>query len=93
MGRKAGERAYTIVRAEDGCDVAPHCLECPLAECKYVDPYYYNLQFHTASQMRKERILAASQAGIPLAEIAEREGVHLRTIFRLRKTWEGCNKP
>ena len=86
MGRKAGERAYKIVRADDGCDVAPHCLQCPLAECKYVDPYHYNLWLHAASQMRKERILAASQNGMSLAEIAEREGVHLRTIFRWRLT-------
>lgn len=28
-------------RIADGCDVSPHCLECPLAECKYVDRRYY----------------------------------------------------
>ena len=26
-----------IVAATDGCDVHPHCLECPLPACKYDD--------------------------------------------------------
>ena len=25
----------------DGCDVHPHCLECPLPACKYDDPRAY----------------------------------------------------
>lgn len=44
----------------DGCDVAPHCLECPLAECKYdnLAPYAAWQKAHGLGRLTVEEITA-----------------------------------
>lgn len=61
---------------DDGCDVTPHCLECPLAECKYDDPYYYNCwkNGQTPAEPRAP--------DVPVKQLAQEAGVSARTMYR-----------
>ena len=42
MGRERYHEKHLVDPAGDGCDVAPHCVDCPLSVCKYDDvrPYH-----------------------------------------------------
>ena len=63
----------------DGCDVAPHCLECPLPACKYDDLHYY--QQWRADNLRN-RIIAMRARGDSIREIALVEQLSERTIYK-----------
>lgn len=68
---------------DEGCEVSPTCLECPLPRCKYDDPDWYR-RLRLAS--RDARVLEAlrTERGRP-AELARRFGVSLRTVQRIMK--------
>ena len=63
----------------DGCDVAPHCLSCPLPQCKYDDPAELR-------RMRRAERAAAIDAriasGMSAREIAADDGINVRTVYR-----------
>lgn len=66
--------------AEDGCDVSPHCLECPLPECKYVEPSYYG---RWLEQQKYQRVTTLMEQGLTVEEVAVSLGLHKRTVSRL----------
>ena len=66
--------------ADTGCEVSPSCLRCPLPQCKYDDPIWYQ-QYRR--QGRDLRVLTAQQSeGATVFQLAEQFGVSQRTILR-----------
>ena len=68
---------------DDGCEVSPSCLQCPLPQCKYDDPVWFQRQKH------KERdrgvVAALREGGLSVSEAAARFELSQRTIFRILK--------
>ena len=63
----------------DGCDVAPHCLECPLPRCKYDDAKWYILW-----KMQKKAEKIKTFDGVPAKDLAKTLGISTRTVQRWR---------
>ncbi len=69
---------------DDGCEVSPSCLRCPLPRCKYDDPGWLNRR---AREQRDGRILRVwLEGGTPVDSLARRFGVSERTVFRILAT-------
>lgn len=65
---------------DNGCEVSSSCLRCPLPQCKYDDPAWYQ-QYRR--QGRDQLILAAhTNDGATVFELAERFQLSPRTIHR-----------
>ena len=63
-----------------GCEVSPSCLRCPLPQCKYDDPIWYQ-QYRR--QGRDQTIWNAQQReGATVFELAEQFQLSPRTIHR-----------
>lgn len=87
---RAERRRYPRVRSDslpevtryrdDGCDIHPHCLTCPLPRCRYEEPGGLKAMLNG---MRDRQIVSLRTRGIPVEEIADRFGVSRRTIFRI----------
>ncbi|MBI4305573.1 MAG: hypothetical protein HY678_04565 [Chloroflexi bacterium] len=69
------------VYRDDGCDVSPTCLNCPLPVCKYDDPEFLR---RTTRNARDEAILdARRREQLSVVSLAERFGVSTRTVHRI----------
>ena len=79
---------YTRYR-DDGCDIHPQCLTCPLPRCRYEEPGGLKAMLNG---IRDRQIVSLRTRGIPVEEIADRFGVSRRTIFRIltAKYREAC---
>ena len=66
---------------DDGCEVAPACLRCPLPQCKYDDP---GMLTRARRQQRDAQVNELLSRGIPVAEVASRASVGVRTIARIK---------
>ena len=65
---------------DDGCDLFPSCLACPLARCRYDVPGGVRALLN---QERDHQIrVLREDAGLSVDEIAERFQVSRRTVFR-----------
>lgn len=65
---------------DDGCEVSPSCLRCPLPLCKYDDP---NRERREERDRRDEEIAdARERERLTAPELARRFGVSQRTVFR-----------
>ena len=53
---------------DTGCDLAPSCLECPLALCKYDDP---NWGRRNRTTMRDQEIVRLRGQGLKVSQIAK----------------------
>jgi hypothetical protein len=66
---------------DDGCDIHPACLTCPLPRCRYDEPY------DPLENQRRERNLAIWRAycedRLSVADLVVRFGVSRRTIHRV----------
>ncbi len=72
---------------DDGCDVYPSCLRCPLPQCKYDDPGW--LQRERRKERDKTIMDALKRDGISISDAASRFSISQRTIFRIiRKSAE-----
>jgi len=65
---------------DDGCDVHPRCLTCPLPRCRYDEPGGLRAMLNT---YRDEQVVALRRDGAPVDQIAERYGLSRRTVFRI----------
>lgn len=80
LPRVRSDRLADEVNFRDtGCDVAPACLRCPLARCRYDVPGGVRT-FRIQQRTREVERLRAD--GLSVREIAERLGVSRRTVFR-----------
>ena len=66
---------------DDGCSVSPSCLRCPLPQCKYDDPTWFQ------REKRKERdgdVLATMRRNhLSVPQVATRFEISQRTVFRI----------
>ena len=65
---------------DDGCDVHPQCLSCPLPRCRYDEPGGLRAMLNT---YRDQQIVAQRREGAPVEQIAERYSLSRRTVFRI----------
>jgi len=65
---------------DNGCDVSPSCLTCPLPRCRYEEPGGLRALLN---KTRDGQIVAQRATGVPVAELAMRFGVSRRTVFRV----------
>ena len=68
---------------DDGCEVSPSCLKCPLPQCKHDDPNWLQRQ----RQKERDRGVVASlrEDGLSVPEVAARFELSQRTVFRILK--------
>ncbi len=65
---------------DTGCELAPSCLACPLAICKYDDP---NWGPRSKLVMRNKEIARLFERGESVAAIAKQINVSSRTVYRV----------
>lgn len=70
-----------------GCDVSASCLQCPLPQCRFDDPAWYQAYKREA---RDKEVLAACEDGLSVFEVARQFGISPRTVHRaVRRVWGG----
>ena len=64
---------------DNGCEVAPKCLECPLPVCRYEEPGGLRaiLNFDRDDRIREKH------GTMSAASLAQEEGVSKRTLYRV----------
>jgi hypothetical protein len=65
---------------DDGCDVHPSCLSCPLPRCRYEEPGGLRALLN---ETRDQEIMMLRAQGVAVGELADRFGVSRRTVFRV----------
>ena len=74
---------------DDGCDISPTCLRCPLPKCRYDDPGWLGRE---AKAKRDSEVLALRQEeGLGPTELAKRFGLSRRTIHRIIRENQGID--
>ncbi len=73
---------------DDGCDIHPQCLTCPLPRCRYDEPGGVRAMLNS---YRDQQILALRQDGEAVDQIAERYSLSRRTVFRILSARPGEN--
>ncbi len=68
---------------DDGCDIHPHCLTCPLPRCRYDEPGGARALLNS---YRDQQITGLRRDGVPVDQIAERFCLSRRTVFRVLST-------
>jgi hypothetical protein len=66
--------------ADSGCEVASTCLTCPLPQCKFDDPAWY--QTYRRHGRDIEVLDAYRTEGLSVFEVAKRFNVSPRTVHR-----------
>ncbi len=65
---------------DDGCEISPRCLECPLPACRYDMP-----PKRAGALLREAELRRLLAEGLTADQAAERMGVSRRTVFRLKR--------
>jgi hypothetical protein len=66
---------------DDGCDVSPSCLNCPLPVCKFDDPDYLR---RSARNARDQAIIETRRREkLSVPALAQMFGVSTRTVHRV----------
>jgi len=65
---------------DDGCDVHPECLSCPLPRCRYDEPGGLRALLNSD---RDRQIIELRTAGVSVDQIAGRYALSRRTVFRI----------
>ena len=65
---------------DDGCEIAPKCLECPLPACRYDLP-----PKRAGALMREAELRRLLAQGFTADQAAAKMGVSRRTVFRLKR--------
>jgi len=64
---------------DQGCDLFPSCLHCPLPRCRYDEQ-----RRQTAKVLRNKEMLHLHEVeGLKIEELAERFAVSKRTVYRI----------
>lgn len=66
---------------DDGCDVSPTCLRCPLPQCKYDNPGWLARVRRDARDRQVSRL--HRDGGATINELARRFGLSVRTVHRI----------
>jgi len=62
---------------DEGCDLFPSCLHCPLARCRHDEPGR-----HAGKELRNDEIRRLHAAGMGVTGLAQRFKVSRRTVYR-----------
>ena len=65
---------------DTGCEVSASCLNCPLPQCKYDDPLWFQRYRQYSRDLGV--LMAMERDGLTVEETAERFSVTVRTVFR-----------
>ncbi|MGH2586759.1 MAG: helix-turn-helix domain-containing protein [Dehalococcoidia bacterium] len=65
---------------DDGCDIHPHCLTCPLPACRYEMP-----PGRARALAQAAALAQLLEIGRTMDEAAAELGVSRRTVYRLRR--------
>jgi len=65
---------------DEGCDLFPACLRCPLPTCRYDEPGRLQRE---ARQGRDREVLRRFASGASPRELASAFGMSVRTIYRI----------
>ena len=68
---------------DDGCEVAPACLDCPLSQCKLDD-----LDWYRYWRLRTKHLLMGQEIerdGLTIGEAAARFRITDRQVFRIKR--------
>ncbi len=65
---------------DDGCDLAPSCLRCPLVRCRYDEPGGARALFQVP---RDEALRRRREEGIAIDALAAEFGLSRRSVFRV----------
>ncbi len=66
---------------DTGCEVSASCLNCPLPQCKYDDPAWFQHNRRLARDFKVWSVM--QQESLTVEEAADRFSVTVRTIFRI----------
>jgi hypothetical protein len=65
---------------DGGCDLAPSCLRCPLARCRYDEPGGARRLFQSS---RDEAVRVRRDEGVGINALAREFGISRRSVFRI----------
>ncbi|HEX77490.1 MAG TPA: helix-turn-helix domain-containing protein [Dehalococcoidia bacterium] len=65
---------------DEGCALAPSCLNCPFPRCAYEEPGGVSQK---RKRLRNSEVLRLHQEGVSPQELAQSFGVSKRTIYRI----------
>ena len=84
LASTSADAAPEFYHYEDtGCEVSLSCLNCPLPQCKYDDPAWFQRHQRLSKDLR---VLTAMQSeALTVEEAADRFSVTVRTIFRIMR--------
>ena len=68
---------------DSGCEVSSSCLNCPLPQCKYDDPTWFQRYRRIARDLKVWSTMESE--GLTVEEAAERFSVTVRTVFRIMR--------
>ena len=66
--------------ADNGCEVSLSCLRCPLPQCKFDDPAWYQARRRQGRDMQV--LTVYKEERLSVFQVAERFGVSPRTVHR-----------
>ena len=66
---------------DTGCEVSSSCLNCPLPQCKYDDPGWFQKHRRIARDLKVWSTMRSEN--LTVEEAAERFSVTVRTVFRI----------
>ena len=69
-----------VAYRDGGCDLAPTCLRCPLARCRYDEPGGARKLFRGA---RDGAVLVRRGEGLAINGLASEFGISRRSVFRI----------
>ena len=76
---------------DDGCEVAPHCLQCPLPRCKYDEPGGAHALWMSARDREISKL--RRRHGVPVDMLADTYGLSRRSIFRILRQHRRRREP
>ena len=75
---------------DEGCDLSPSCLACPLPRCRYDEPGGARTMIN---RVRDEEISRLRfDAGMPVEDISRQFHVSRRTVFRVLQSRGPCRE-
>jgi len=73
-----------FIHYEDtGCEVSQACLNCPLPQCKYDDPAWFQRHQRLIKDLKVLTVMRLEN--LTVEETAEHFSVTVRTIFRIMR--------
>ena len=76
---------------DNGCEVSPSCLSCPLPKCKHDDPGW--LRSYRRAQRDRRLLRVRSRENATVGELAQRFQISQRTVHRILARANGREAP